>query len=392
MSDAEKILFVDDDANLLAALQRTQRKQFTVDIATGGEAGLAIMQKQGPYAVVVSDMRMPVMNGVQFLAKVREMSPETIRVMLTGQSDMKDAIEAVNRGNIFRFLTKPSSNETLTQTLEAGLEQYRLQHAEKDLLEKTLQGTVKVLSDVLSLVNPVAFSLGTRLKRYVHHMLAPLNLERGWQFEMAALLSQVGCVTVPPDVLQRHAANQPLSKEEEQMLGTFPAVGQELLASIPRLEVVAQIIGRQQTIWDPALGALDLDKQDPAALGAQMLSLALQHDRLLTQGLTTAQALEELQQTPAQHDARLVACLKEGMEKQEVTLASQTVEIWNMQVGMILEEAVKTNRGVLLVPKGQTISETLLRYLLNFARRGDIPEQVRVLVPEVKPAEDPVPV
>jgi response regulator RpfG family c-di-GMP phosphodiesterase len=384
MNDAEKILFVDDDANLLAALQRTQRKLFTVDIAPGGEAGLAMIQKQGPYAVVVSDMRMPIMNGAQFLAKVRETAPDCIRVMLTGQSDLKDAIEAVNHGNIFRFLTKPCSNETLSQTLEAGLAQYRLLHAEKDLLEKTLDGTVKVLSDVLSLVNPIAFSRGTRLKRYVHHMLLALNLENTWFFEMAALLSQIGCVTVPPDVLQKHFTNQPLTKDEEQMLDSFPGVGRDLLAVIPRLETVAQIIGHQQAAWDPALGSLPLEKQAPETLGAQILALTLQYDRLLTQGLTSQQALDELQHTPAQHDARLVACLKEGLEKQEITLLSQTVEIWNLQVGMILEEAVKTNKGVLLVPKGQTISDTLLRYLLNFARRGDIAEEVKVLVPEVK--------
>jgi len=388
MSDTEKILFVDDDANLLAALQRTQRKQFTVDIAPGGEAGLALIQKQGPYTVVVSDMRMPIMNGAQFLAKVRECSPECIRVMLTGQSDLKDAIEAVNRGNIFRFLTKPCSNETLTQTLEAGLAQYRLVHAEKDLLEKTLHGTVKVLSDVLSLVNPIAFSRGARLKGYVHQILRSLPVEQNWAIEMAALLSQLGCVTVPPDVLQKHFTNQPLTKEDEQMLNSFPSVGRDLLAAIPRLETVAQIIGQQQTAWDPALGALALDKQDQAVLGAQILSLALEYDRLLTQGLSVQQALDELQHTPAQHDERLVNCLKEGLEKPEITLLSQTMEIWNMQIGMILEEAVKTNNGVLLVPKGQTISDTLLKYLLNFARRGDIPEEIRVLVPEAKSLEE----
>ncbi|NTV52038.1 MAG: response regulator [Candidatus Firestonebacteria bacterium] len=387
MSETEKMLFVDDDANLLAALQRTQRKQFDVDIAASGEAGLAMFDKHGPYAVVVSDMRMPVMNGAQFLAKVRELAPDCIRIMLTGQADMKDAIEAVNRGNIFRFLTKPCSNETLAQTLDAGLQQYRLVHAERELLEKTLNGTVKVLSDVLSLVNPVAFSRGTRLKRYVHHMLLALNLEQSWFFEMAALLSQIGCVTVPPDVLQKHFTNQALSPDETQMLDSFPAVGRDLLANIPRLEIVAQMIGNQQTSWDSSLGSVDLAKQEPAVLGAQILGLTLQYDRLLTQGLTAPQALDELQHTPAQFDARLVACLKEGLEKQEVALLTRTVEVWSMQVGMILDEAVKTNKGVLLVPKGQTVSETLLRYLLNFARRGDIPEELKVLVPEVKPEE-----
>ncbi len=384
---SEKILFVDDDTNLLAALQRTQRKQFDLDIASSGEAGLAQIQKSGPYAVVVSDMRMPIMNGAQFLAKVRDLQPDSIRIVLTGQSDMKDAIDAVNRGNIFRFLTKPCSNEALTQTLEAALGQYRLVHAEKELLEKTLQGTVKVLAEVLSLVNPVAFGRATRLKRYIHHMLLILKPDQAWQFEIAALLSQIGCVTMPPDVLQKHFSNEPLSKNEQLMLDGFPGVGRELLAAIPRLEQAAQMIARQQESWNPALGATDLKQLDAVTLGAQMLGLALQYDRLLSQGLTSGQAFDELLQTPAQFDARLVACLKEGLDTQEITLDAQTVDVWNLQTGMILDEPIKTFKGVLLVPKAQTISETLLKYLQNFARRGDIEEQVRVLVPKVKPDE-----
>ncbi len=380
----EKILFVDDDTNLLAALQRTQRKQFDLDIAPGGEAGLALVQKNGPYAIVVSDMRMPIMNGAQFLAKVRDIQPDSIRIVLTGQSDMKDAIEAVNRGNIFRFLTKPCSNETLTQALEAGLEQYRLVHAEKELLEKTLQGTVKVLADVLSLVNPVAFSRATRLKRYIHHMLLVLKTENAWQYEMAALLSQIGCVTLPPDVLQRHFSNEPLSKDEQQMLDAFPTVGRDLLVPIPRLEKVALMIAKQHEGWNPILGAMELSSMDPVTLGSQLLMLALEYDRLLTQGLTTQQALDELQQTPGQHDPRLVAALKEGLETQEVSLEAQTIEIWDLKIGMIIDEPIKTFKGVLLVPKAQTISDTLLKYLQNFARRGDIPEQVKVLIAKPK--------
>src|SRR4030067_3783918 len=152
----EKILFVDDDPNILSAYQRQLRKQFTVDTALGGDLGLTAIANHGPYSVIVADMGMPGMNGVQFLSKVKEIAPDSVRMMLTGNADQHTAMSAINEGNIFRFLTKPCQPEVITKVLTAGIEQYRLVTAEKDLLEKTLNGRVKGLNDTLAIVNPTA--------------------------------------------------------------------------------------------------------------------------------------------------------------------------------------------------------------------------------------------
>jgi len=103
----EKILFVDDDLNILHSFKRNLRKHFNIATASGGEEGLEKLTQDGPFAVVVSDMRMPGMNGTQFLSQVREKYPNIVRILLTGQADMKDAIEVVNQGQIHQFLTKP---------------------------------------------------------------------------------------------------------------------------------------------------------------------------------------------------------------------------------------------------------------------------------------------
>ena len=102
-----RILCVDDDSNILLGYQRALRKQFQIEVALGGEEGLAAVRNQGPYAVIVADMRMPGMDGVELLAKVREIAPDTVRMMLTGNADQQTALEAVNQGHIFRFMTKP---------------------------------------------------------------------------------------------------------------------------------------------------------------------------------------------------------------------------------------------------------------------------------------------
>jgi response regulator RpfG family c-di-GMP phosphodiesterase len=141
----EKVLFVDDEAPVLDGYQRLLRQEFTVQTALGGEQGLAIMRTTGPYAVVVSDMRMPGMNGAEFLAHVREKAPNTIRILLTGHADFDVAIEAVNRGNIYKFLTKPCKKEVLTEAINSGLAQYRAAEADVEIIKKAqLIGRSKV--------------------------------------------------------------------------------------------------------------------------------------------------------------------------------------------------------------------------------------------------------
>ncbi len=128
----ERVLFVDDDANLLASYRRQLRDQYSLDTAPDGAKGLEAVLNRGPYALVVSDFRMPVMDGLHFLSRVRESSPETVRILLTGYADLSTAIEAVNAGNIFRLLTKPCPHEALRAALEAGCRQYRLLRSERE--------------------------------------------------------------------------------------------------------------------------------------------------------------------------------------------------------------------------------------------------------------------
>ncbi|HTD74856.1 MAG TPA: response regulator [Steroidobacteraceae bacterium] len=129
----QRVLFVDDEPNVLYAIQRTLRKQVELKTASSGADALRIMREAGPFALVVSDMRMPAMNGSQFLARVRELEPDTVRIILSGEADLEDTIAAVNEGRIYRFLTKPCPSDRLLAAIEDGLNQHRLLTAEKAL-------------------------------------------------------------------------------------------------------------------------------------------------------------------------------------------------------------------------------------------------------------------
>jgi FixJ family two-component response regulator len=133
---ADRILFVDDEKGVLDGYERLLRKDFYVSVASSGQEGLAAIAEHGPFGVVISDMRMPGMNGAEFLCQVKQIAPDTIRMLLTGYTDLSAAIDAVNEGNIFRFLTKPSSKETLVDAINIGLKQYHVATAEREIIKR----------------------------------------------------------------------------------------------------------------------------------------------------------------------------------------------------------------------------------------------------------------
>jgi response regulator RpfG family c-di-GMP phosphodiesterase len=163
------------------------------------------------------------MNGIEFLVQVESLAPDTVRIMLTGNADQKTARDAVNQGHIFRFLTKPCPQEEMAPALRAGLNQYRLITAERDVLERTLNGSAKVLSDILAVHDAHAFGQSQRLREYMRAFAEHLKFKQTWDLELAAMLSKIGCVTIPQAVLERARAGRMLSGPEADMMARVPA-------------------------------------------------------------------------------------------------------------------------------------------------------------------------
>lgn len=374
---SEKILCVDDDERLLMAWQRMLRKMFTLSVATGGREGLDILASEGPFAVVCADMSMPGMSGIEFLGQVRSLHPDTVRVMITGHQDFEVAMSAVNEGSIFRFLNKPVPQEILITTLQSGLDQYRLVTAERSLLEETLKGSVKVLTEILSLVNPTAFSQATRIRGYVQHIVAMMGLSNGWRFNLAAMLSQVGCVALPPGILNKVNAGESLTEAEREMYGEHPKVGAELLYNIPRLEPVARMIRGQQTgqiegRTQKTMGS----KLDEIQLGAQILRVVLAYDRLVLTGMSRDEALFDLE-SGREYNPDVLKALH-SLEAEEDNLQIKQLTVLDLRPGMIAMEDLKALNGLVLLPKGQEVTHTVLARLRNFAVGVGIVEPFRI--------------
>jgi FixJ family two-component response regulator len=377
----EKILFVDDEVPVLDGYKRLLHRQFEVDTAVGAEQGLASIRDSGPYAVVISDMRMPGMSGAQFLAQVRLDAADTVRMLLTGYTDLNAAMEAVNEGNIFRFLTKPCEKEVLAKAINAGLAQYRLVIAEKELLEKTLMGSIQTLTEVLNATSPEAFGRSTRIARYVRHLVDRLKLPSPWRFEAAAMLSQLGCVTLDQDLIQRSYFGARLSPEDRSQFAAHPQVARDLLAHIPRLEPIAWMIS-QQLVVETSHGnpALPSSFDETIGVGARLLKLAVAMDTLRMQGLAEVDAISKLRERRTEFGSALIDALA-TIEAEDAKMELRKVASSMLRSGMVLQQEIRTRTGMMVVPKGQEITQALLLKLDNFSRSGVIDKEIMVLVP-----------
>jgi response regulator RpfG family c-di-GMP phosphodiesterase len=366
---SERILFVDDDPNLLAACERNFRRQFPLDTAEGGEVALARLAERGPYAVVVADRQMPVMDGIQLLATVKERAPDTVRIMLTGNADLEAAIRVVNEGNIFRFLTKPCPPDILGKAIEDGRAQYRLVIAEKELLSKTLSGSIKLLTDILSMVDARSFGKAEKLRALIAEITQKMKVENGY-------------VTLPPETVMKARAGQVLSKVEEQLVTALPDIAARLLANIPRLDGVAKIVRYQHKRFNGTGFPGDATAGESIPAGARLLKILNDMLQLQAGGMSYLNALTELQRRQGWYDPKLLASVRTalGGTKAEPGVARQTVSmsVKDLAVGMVLYSDVCTRDGLLVLSGGHQLNKMTLEKIQNFDQVSGIKEPIFV--------------
>jgi CheY-like chemotaxis protein len=371
------MLLVDDEQRILDALRRTLRGKYAIETASSGPDGLQILTgslaQPEPIGVVVSDMMMPGMNGAEFLTKAREIAPDAVRMILSGQADLTSTIAAVNNADLFRFLTKPIEPAALTTALDAASRQYELVISERELLRSTLIGAVDVLVETLALASPLAYRRTARVRMLLTTVAEELGLDDDWRLHVAAMLSQVGCIAVPAPVLERVERSTALSEEDRRMYYGHPELAMQLLGRIPRLEEVADWIGSQSTnIEELTPGPPEQGSQ--ACFGAVSAFLA---------GYDAGLGVREI-------GRRLTECGRFGADVITAVLDAakvlspkgtpEEVTVAGIRPGMVLNQDVLTTTGLVLVRKGEKVSEVLARRLENFARSVGVVEPIKVLV------------
>jgi FixJ family two-component response regulator len=374
----ERVLFVDDEQNVLDGIRRQLRNHVELEVANGAAAGLALIESAGPFAVVVSDMRMPEMNGARFLAKVNEMAPHTVRMVLSGQADLDSTVAAVNDGHIFRFLMKPCDTDKLIESINCGIEQYRLVNAEKHLLENTLNATVQVLVEVLGLINPVAQRRARQIEKYTKAATTALKLPDAWKYDLAGMLSTLGCITLPTETLNKVYGGRPLSDDETKLFASHPEVARRLLGQIPRLEDIAGMVGGQRQTPPKELATQDPSAWKPQTIGAAILWTAARFDQGISEGRTPAAVAHLIRQAAPQVPAAIIKAMEQTPADSTKRRESRSVSVEELSVGMILEDDVQSESGMRLVPKGVEITVSLLGRLRTIASGVGVAEPIKV--------------
>lgn len=371
-----RVLCVDDEPRVLEGLLLHLRKDYSVHGATSGSEALQRLKEMGGASVVISDMRMPGMDGATLLRHVMTAYPDTTRILLTGDGGRDAAVAAVNEAQIFRYLTKPCTPDQLRAAVDAGVGQHALMQAERKVLKETLIGCIQALTDMLALANPVAFGRASRVKRVAMEFAESLDCRGYWQLEAAAMLSQLGYMSLPAELVEKIYYGEKLTPEEQLLAKSVPEVAMRLLEHIPRLEPVMQILAAL-TWTDEQLARLG---DGTIGLGARILGLVLEYDQLLAQGQPPAVAILTLRANSGRYGATLIEQFAKHLGTGPAVAEAREVPLRSVRVGMVMLQDVRTHLGTLLIPRGFEVTPALVESVRHFGPELGA-ERVKVLVP-----------
>lgn len=276
-----KVLMVDDEVNLLSSYRRLLSGSFDLVTVDSPEKALDLIKSEGPFAVVVSDYKMPKMNGVEMLKQVRALAPDTVRIMLTGQGDLSIAIDAINHGSIFRFMVKPCPHEQLLHSINEGLYQYEAaskkhEIVRKEVLEafyqKSLYGTFKMISALLERKDPYTASHQLRVSQLAEAIAREMQFDNQTIecVRISANLHDIGKIYTPTEILSKPGK---LSELEFNLIKDHARAGYELLSEIELPWPIADIIWQHHERWDGSGYPLGL-KADDILIEARIIGVA----------------------------------------------------------------------------------------------------------------------
>ncbi|GAB5496094.1 MAG: response regulator [Phycisphaerales bacterium] len=388
MSSDYKVLMVDDEPNILSGYKRSLGRKYNLVTAVGGEEGLNAIKEQGPFAVVITDMRMPGMDGLAFLRAAQAENKRGVYAMLTGNADQQTAINAINEGQIFRFLNKPCPGEQLDQTIQACMRQYELMQAEHIMLRDTVAGSIKLLTQTVSLSDPRIAQINEAVRLDSMRIAQQLQLPSDWRMSIAASLCLIGSAiadsggslgSLPDDALERHAK-----------------IGANLIRHIPKLGEVAQIIEHQRETG-PMPESLDMsdllshgDSSPRITVCSRILRIAVDFRRAcLACDNNKAAALEHMKANNPEYDNRLLEAYEIIAQEQDpeselhIVYEPQPMPIPKLEPGMSVTEDVVTKDGKMLLVKGSTLTAVVIERLKELNITKLCSKEVSVLVPVI---------
>ena len=422
------ILLVDDEPNILSSLRRVLRPNgFTIFTAESGALGLEVLE-QHPVNLVVSDMRMPGMDGAKFLEHVRERWPDTMRILLTGYSDVSSTIDAINRGEIYRYISKPWQEDDLLLVIRDALEKQRLLKENERLLsitqaqnlelidlntnleEKVKQRTseieqinsflnlandklkqnflisIKVFSSLMELRGGAMAGHSRRVADLSRKIAAHMGVTTREQQDIfyAALLHDIGKIGFP-DALFTKPVSQ-LSTAELNQYKSHVLTGESALMPLEELKQAARYIRAHHERYD-GQGFPDGLSGDTIELGARIINVANHYDALLSGShagstMTPMEAREAvLNSSGKRHDPKVVDAFLELMNNvPREEMRERLVPYTELEPGMVLSRDLVSREGTLLLSIDHVLDPSLIRQIQTYCRRHNRPLELFIRI------------
>ena len=374
-----KILCVDDEESILKGFQLNLRKDFELHLASNGVEGLEVFDREQGFALVLSDMRMPQMDGATMLSEIKKRDPEVVTVLLTGHTDFESAMSAVNEGSIFRMLSKPCPPEMLIRVLNDGLAQHDLIKSKRILLDQTLRGAVDALAQSLSTAKPLFFGRAQRVRRIANELAEMIKLEDAWRVDIASIFSQLAYISLPESVSEDVYYKKDLTSSVKEMVRKFPDDTQKLIEKIPGLEEVGEILEKLAIQHR-------FETEDGSGIrkAASILRVALDFDYYEEQGHDRSLIVQTLKSRKEEYDPEVTECLSQLLVVAEQKYRLEEILIRKLEIGMRLAQELRLSDGLLVASSGTDVDRQLLRVIRNYSScfaESPFPKKIQVTVP-----------
>jgi len=369
------IMVVDDNPANLKLLEDMLRKQrYEVRSFPLGRLALAAADQEPPDLILL-DINMPEMNGYEVCERLKSsalLSGIPV-IFISALNATKDKVKGFRSGGA-DYVSKPFQFEEVQARIETHLKLRRAQQAERDLLESTLGGAVRTLLELVQITSPVLDLRSHSIRNIVLWITKRLGLTDAWQYELAAMLCLIGCIVLPNELFEKAYGGHDLSPDEDRIFRAHPEIGARLLSNIPRLEVVTEMIRRQQRP-DAELSVMEQSRQ-----GSHMLHLALELDRRIYRNIDCHSAVAQLRDS-GRFNASMLAAL-DNYSPTKAEFEVRQLLIRELRSGMVLDEDIMTiSTKILVFKEGTVLTQTWIERLGNFAGIHGLQERVRVRIP-----------
>ena len=395
-----KILWVDDEPQVISSFGRILRSKFTIVGANSAHLGLEKLKGKEQFSVIVTDMTMPEMDGIEFLHHVHKDHPEIVCVMLTGNHDQKTAVRATNEGEVFRFLNKPISIDDISQVFNEAITEHKLLVHKRELLGKTLSGCVRVLTDVIQIIDPVIFADNVKARSLIEKLEAPLKLSNAPTLILANMLSGIGLVSIPTNYLVKLHSNQPLSPQERKLFDRIPEISESILSHVPSLEDICEIIRYLKKDFDGGGRPIETIRGKDIPWASRFLRVVKDLAYYHSWGLTWQNALSRMRKRIGTYDPKILdqmdsvfkkeegvpAILREEKQSEESGLVK--IGISEVKIGQCVASDIESKEGILLLKAGELITPVNYERIKNYAELVGVKEPIYVNSLEPK-VEDP---